>query len=1222
MPSSVEDSIDPELKELVTEHEARDVTAFKRGLQQELESKTSDLSASFRRIDHLAAENIELRLLVSRLQDQDAQSKKKEQILQDSLKSASSRISFLQQQADVLSTDNADLKPLLHRAQKAEELLQQKDMTNQTIICEQRSTRDHLEKTVDDLKQQLAVAAVDKLRQRELIDDLHKKVDICDAGQQTQTVGQLQRQPTRDYMHEMVAELRHQLVNSATERGKSDVLTLATVESDLHSTMNVRQSLEERVTELQRICDSMETMLVTEHGGYGDVYEDEVSGCLDASCTSVGCQPDPVSPGHEVTVVIITRNSEGLPCRGASLMDFKVSTVGPVSHLNPVSGSRSCFSTSFIPEEAGRCGVTVVFKGVATTCTTSCVSASHPFDCRQTAIMLSPNPVQVGGCVTGTVIAKNTLGLVTASPATAEFSLESIGTSTSLSPLHVVPGIPSQTSFTFVAGESGTAGVQLKYGSFTKSASVAVVGVVTPPISTMHTVVSCSPDPAEVGERVTVLLTTRSKLGVPTAGASLEDLRDLSPVGSSTQLLPFETLCPSTFKSSFVALEPGAAGIAMSFMGLVLYVTTQVMRGDTHIPRATISCERRTSTVGIPVELLITSRDHKNTPCPCHSESMWSLCADPEAIAILSMEKISCCTLRAEVVPLGPVGRHCIELLFCNDVVSRINVGVEKSSRWIPEKTQLLIREHTGQDVTQYSKSVSRAEELLFVSASNRALLVITTFSQHGPAVGPPADAFVVSGCDATPVIEVSPGVYQSEISGFQPGIAEVRVDVESFSLLRTLRVVEPSREADPTMTTVTCRPNTVLVGDTVSAVISFFDSSGVPAHAPSAAAILLEPVGNISKLTRVARNEPSSSTFEVVFGCKEEGTAGLLVGHSCCTIRSSVTVSSLDSMESGLMCLPRTDVALLPDTVQSGQQVKCLITLRDSRSAPLFEAETPPVTVLIRPLQNIVHVSKVSVLPGCSSTWLASFTAGPGTGDAVIEVTINGESFIASATVEHKLFDDFDGELHRLRELTSRLQAATDLFSAERRGNHQVHPLQLIAGENHFTRPASRTYFPHFGLELTDSIHFIGLGARFEYAGVKVVAARGASSLAGLLEGDIIVGVDKRQVAVLADFKDAVQDAVPGNVLSFSVLARGGHSEKTVLVTPKKSHLSADQRPSYTRTIRVSPADIGLPESGSLSVDLQPLSESPSTEDRFQQRSSPSNSYQGYSQGAFFGSA
>ena len=97
--------------------------------------------------------------------------------------------------------------------------------------------------------------------------------------------------------------------------------------------------------------------------------------------------------------------------------------------------------------------------------------------------------------------------------------------------------------------------MSLTYGSTTQNATVEVVLFVTPHISTMHTVLSCSPNPAKVDEEVTVMLTTRSAAGVPTAGASVDDLRDLRPVGGASQLQPFQSLTPSTFKTTFIAKQ-------------------------------------------------------------------------------------------------------------------------------------------------------------------------------------------------------------------------------------------------------------------------------------------------------------------------------------------------------------------------------------------------------------------------------------------------------------------------------------------------------------------------------------------------------------------------------------------------------------------------------------------------------------------------------------------
>ena len=197
--------------------------------------------------------------------------------------------------------------------------------------------------------------------------------------------------------------------------------------------------LRARVSELQRLGDGIESSLDSRTLviNNDNPYEDEAVGGIDPEATTVGCQPDPVGVGHEVQVVIITRNADGIPCRGSNARDFEVRASGNIANLTPVTGSRSCFSLMFTPQEVGRCGVIVTYRGHSVLCTTSSVARIEPFDPRQTSIMLSPNPVQAGVTVTGTIITKDSQGLVTAAPPLSSFSLSGLGNTTELSCLRV-----------------------------------------------------------------------------------------------------------------------------------------------------------------------------------------------------------------------------------------------------------------------------------------------------------------------------------------------------------------------------------------------------------------------------------------------------------------------------------------------------------------------------------------------------------------------------------------------------------------------------------------------------------------------------------------------------------------------------------------------------------------------------------------------------------------
>ena len=962
------------------------------------------------------------------------------------------------------------------------------------------------------------------------------------------------------------------------------------------------RNLGARVEELQSLSDNIESSLdkKTLVCSAENLYEDEAASGIDVDATTVGCHPDPVSVGHEVEVVIITRNAEGMPCRGASSADFEISAVGGVADISRVTGARSCFSVTFVPTEVGRCGVVVNYRGHRMSCTTSSVRSSENVDPKQTAIMLSPNPVKVGTRVTGTIITKNAQGVVTRIPNIASFGLHALGNAADLSSLVQCGGSSSQGIFTFLPVMVGRSGVTLSCDGITKTAAVEVVDVTTPAISTMHTVLSCSPNPARVGEEITVILTTRSGAGIPTAGASVEDLRSLRPVGGAAQLHPFETISPSTFRTTFVARKNGSAGIALSFMGLTLYATTAAVSSSDEFDafKTTMTCSTSDFSVDMPADIIITARDRWGAPFPCRSESMWSLSAENAAIEIMSLTKASCSTLRARIRPLRS-GSIPLELMHCSSCVGKMVLEVCPRRSWDPAHTQMMLKKDVGDDAP-VSFLLSEEDALSTVSHLDTVQLVVTTRSADGRlAIGPSPESISVLSVDATPVVQVSEGVYVMQIYNFEPGAQDIQLDVDGTILTVTVRVTTAGRMADPRYTQAECRPSAVFVGDTVSTVISFFDAEQCAAEAPDPSHLLLEPIGSISELTRVAPHGPrGATTLEVLYMAEQTGPCGVVVRHGNCSYTCTTTVCSLDSLTSGPCHIAATDVALTPQPVRPGHQVQCYITLRDYRFAPLHNVPVDAINVVLLPLENTAKVSsKVRRVPGTSGTWVTSFTAGlrPGTTGVVVEV--NGHRIEATTVVEDDPFGAIDDEIQRLREMTNRLHDDTDRETAAaaetrlriedrnepRVAEDQLHELEL-ARARHVTqneaKRSARNIFPHFGLEVTDSVKFSnrmgGPGGRVEYLGVKVVAVKGAAQKAGITSDMIITHVTGRPVEFLSDFKFLVRDSEPGVAVNFTARDREGEAREFKVV-PDKSGVPSSQRVGYTRRIRVSAVDIDV---------------------------------------------
>ena len=659
------------------------------------------------------------------------------------------------------------------------------------------------------------------------------------------------------------------------------------------------------------------------------------------------------------------------------------------------------------------------------------------------------------------------------------------------------------------------------------------------------------------------------------------------------------TCCVTRHELQQQTRQSGAAGVAVSFMGLTLYATTIAVVGpeEMDVSKTGISCNQKDISVDMPVDIIITSRDRWGAPHPCGPESDWSISAEEDSARMLSMENVACCTITAQFLPLKP-GRLTIELLYKKSIISKLFINIKPRQIYDPKYTKLVLRNDTGQDITQHTKLMGKAKAIQTVSPLDVTLLVISTYSVNGmAAAGPSSDDIVIRGAVVGEVTEVTTGLYKCLLSDFQYGTTDIEVDIDGITLLCPITVITPGTNADPTRTTVRCNPPAVLRGDTISVIISFYDAAGKPAPAPDTSQLVLEPIGEISSLTRVG--SISRSTLEVVFVCEGLGLVGLVVNHSGCSYECTACVCDIHNMESGPLFLDSTDVSLAPDPVRPGNQVQCLITVRDFRYAPLHDVDQP-LNIVLRPLENTARVStRVQAVPGTASTWVATFTAGREAGETGVAVEVNGHVFYATAMVEEELFDALDDELQRLRELTNRLHDDTErdrlrigsvarshrsYEQPERVAEEQLQELELTRkryfSQNQQKREA-RNVFPHFGLEVTDSIKFRGgLGARFEYAGVKVVAVKGASLSSGVQADDIITKVEGKQVEFLSDFRELVQDVQPGQSVELVVRSKYDDVERNITIVPERSSVPSAQRLGYTRRIRVNPVDVGLPVS------------------------------------------
>eukprot|EP01062_Namystynia_karyoxenos_P044424 TRINITY_DN32724_c0_g1_i1.p1 TRINITY_DN32724_c0_g1~~TRINITY_DN32724_c0_g1_i1.p1 ORF type:complete len:1222 (+),score=212.32 TRINITY_DN32724_c0_g1_i1:98-3763(+) len=1000
-----------------------------------------------------------------------------------------------------------------------------------------------------------------------------------------------------------------------------------------------RQDLLLRAARLRSTAEDIDRAAVQFAQPPGE-WDDEAEAAIDPKRLCVSVTPDPVPIGHQCKVAIVTRSRRGQPCRGASAEEFELAPIGGAARVSAASGSRCSFTASFIPTgpEAGRQGLRVTFRGHTVCATTHVVHDASPADPARTTLVLAPNPCQAGELVQATLMTKNARELATAGCRAVDFAVDE---PPGAGWVEQADALPSHFHFSIVAPQhAGSVQVAVTHGGARRTATLDVAprGSDTPPLSPVDTLVACYPDPARVGEEVEVIVVTRDPGGAPCGGADVRDLLGVKPVGAGVdELQPIEQVSDSCFRTTFRARRAGSAGVTLRFRGLPLYATTTVIAGPAILaPECVSICaasgDAAVYPVGAKVAVRVTARDRWRAHCAFGRDGCddWSLRgADGEAVGVPpgGLQRRGCSVLCGEVLLRTP-GTHGVELLHQGKGVGQLTLTAAAASHWAPQSTRVTLRNESP-----WAAAPEQEGGALRVATLDSVAVRIETVASDGTPARPPdgAKVSIAPGAPGAfrcgPVAREGPCCWTAQVCGFVVlGACPLLVTAGGATVTRMLEVTPCGGPPDPAGTRVTCKPTTALPGDRVTATIGFFDRGGAPAafNAADFASLDVEPLGQIRDLTRIdaaaaQRGGPGGGGGDVLyqeltFVCEASGECGVAVTFDGVTVSATCFVSSPDSLISGPAHLPATDVAVFPDPVRPGHPAECLITVRDATGAPLHEVETPQLHMVLRPLPNTGKVRPaVRPVPGSSSTWLATFTAGmePGPTGVRVEISDAGDGpadggrwegrpprvIFATATVE-------DDPLHRVDDSTTMVvESKNRLLDDVRRAlsGDSGHPVvdryepspELAPAQPSAQPPASLK--PHYGVEVTDGMSFRtsdGSAGRVEYQGVKVVGTSGPARAAGITEDDIITHVGPDAVKSLEEFRRALRTRGRlGAELVFTTRREGGPARKVGVVPDARdpSRPAADVG-RYQRRLRWSfKKDAPEPSGGADSVSPQP---------------------------------
>eukprot|EP01063_Lacrimia_lanifica_P020415 TRINITY_DN27726_c0_g1_i1.p1 TRINITY_DN27726_c0_g1~~TRINITY_DN27726_c0_g1_i1.p1 ORF type:complete len:1214 (+),score=412.51 TRINITY_DN27726_c0_g1_i1:63-3704(+) len=406
-------------------------------------------------------------------------------------------------------------------------------------------------------------------------------------------------------------------------RSQQLIATKHSDETALQSSVDKLQSgVKDKAADFARVEDRIENIVTSASGGdIGRAY---------APRTIVACYPDPCPVGRDLTLVITTCDTAGRPVRGADQEEFKVSRMHypvdggcvpgegvSVQDVSTEGRKTSTFSCAVPVREEGRAGFQVQFRGCSFTATASCPLPHRPSTLDdgpdegqivpetgleehelykparipRITISCTPNTVTAGEAVDVNIMVREPGSLLPCRDTSIPMDVFKLSPYTSAqglrftNPLRQIPLTPIFTTTVDVQGVVQGQGKPMDYvgievmiqgGAEVARGSVKLVGDAKcdeewdPSTTTIH----CAPDPAYVGEEVSVYVVPRNSQYLPLdAALRMAPFPSLKPNGSTVRVeecLYAEGLGAQIFVGKMTPSEAGRCGVNVHMGGRVV----------------------------------------------------------------------------------------------------------------------------------------------------------------------------------------------------------------------------------------------------------------------------------------------------------------------------------------------------------------------------------------------------------------------------------------------------------------------------------------------------------------------------------------------------------------------------------------------------------------------------------------------------------------------------
>eukprot|EP01060_Flectonema_neradi_P028479 TRINITY_DN3829_c0_g1_i2.p1 TRINITY_DN3829_c0_g1~~TRINITY_DN3829_c0_g1_i2.p1 ORF type:complete len:1108 (+),score=277.47 TRINITY_DN3829_c0_g1_i2:887-4210(+) len=405
-----------------------------------------------------------------------------------------------------------------------------------------------------------------------------------------------------------------------------------------------------RIATLKSIENSLDNIVTENDTGVGNV-------CVEK--TLVCCYPDPCPVGRELHLLLTTCDSTGLPIRGVHQSEFKVQRLT----MPPTGGCQigddifvedvldngrisSTFHSSYGTNAEGRSGYKVTFRG-QTFLTSANVPAACPTmsDANEAeslrkpvfTVHCSPSTVAVGEELDVTICMREEGSWLPAKMCTTpvdQFRISPYSTASGIrlvNPLKQVNGVSVYT-MTIPIDDIHAAGtprdyvgleVMIQGGTDAARGSSKLVAdsrhdTEWDPTSTL---ISCSPDPATVGDEITVVVTPRNSYWVPLPKSSTAaPTPQITPLGSATLIhQPQEVQGYSqVYAAKFIPSNTGRCGVSVTMGGLDIgCASVQVNPADRPDPENTLlEIDPPVVPAGEPLHVTIVTKDASGRRVP------------------------------------------------------------------------------------------------------------------------------------------------------------------------------------------------------------------------------------------------------------------------------------------------------------------------------------------------------------------------------------------------------------------------------------------------------------------------------------------------------------------------------------------------------------------------------------------------------------------------------